>query len=279
MINLEPEDAPFADFSSLEAWEAWLAANHPEEAARYLNPRPGPDADCDWCDEWKAALAPGDPERQDRLAPLLWPAENDWAIDDHRFTPAGLIPYDPAFAAEIQDSIQEFMEAGGSPDATTTPQSADDTGGVATYRTEGPGAFTNCLGLPDKGASVTIRDALSDAVIGTGEVTLREADQPTPGGRWECTYTITATVSSTPDTITVQIDGLPPIRATLSNGGYTASGDLVGGSIVRPDTTTLGESATTPVPVDTFPPSTPPPPPPSEPPSPPPSEVNPPDQT
>ena len=212
------------------------------------------------------------------MAPLLWPAENDWAIDDHRFRPAGLIPYDPAFAAEIQDSIQDFMEAGGSPDATTTPQSADDTGVVATYRTEGPGA--ECGSLPDSGASVTIRDALSDAVIGTGEVISMVPRQPTPDSAWECIYSITATVSSTPDTITVHIDGLPPIRATLSNGGYTASGDLVGGSIVPPDTTTLGESATTPV--DTFPPSPPsepPPPPPSEPPSPPPSEVNPPDQT
>ena len=41
LINLEPEGAPFPNFSSLEAWEAWLAANHPEEATRYLNPLSG----------------------------------------------------------------------------------------------------------------------------------------------------------------------------------------------------------------------------------------------
>jgi hypothetical protein len=41
---------------------------------------------------------------------LLWHAENDWAIDGHRFSPAGLIPYDPAFAHEVQASIQEYLD-------------------------------------------------------------------------------------------------------------------------------------------------------------------------
>jgi hypothetical protein len=108
-LNPSERDLPLG-YDALEAWEAWLQANHAEDAARWLNARQE-DVDCDGCAEAAAALAPDDPERAARLAPLLlWHAENHWAIDGHRFSPAGLTPYDPAFAHEIQASIQEYLD-------------------------------------------------------------------------------------------------------------------------------------------------------------------------
>jgi hypothetical protein len=96
-------------YDGLEAWEAWLATNHPENAARYLNPRQLP-GDCDGCQEWQKSLAPGDPERAARLASLLWEARDDWKINGHGFWPDGLIPYDPAFADQIESSIQHYLK-------------------------------------------------------------------------------------------------------------------------------------------------------------------------
>jgi hypothetical protein len=31
-------------------------------------------------------------------------------IDGHRFSPSGLIPYDPALAGDIEASIREYLE-------------------------------------------------------------------------------------------------------------------------------------------------------------------------
>ena len=74
-----------------------------------LNPREAPA--CDGCDPLQDALAPGDPERAARLGPLLSSAKNDWSINGHRFWPRGLIPYDPAFADEIEASLQQFLDS------------------------------------------------------------------------------------------------------------------------------------------------------------------------
>jgi hypothetical protein len=108
LLNLDPRtrELPLG-YDGLERWEAWLKANHPEDAARYLNPRQVPV--CDGCDEFVDQLAPDDPARATRLAPLLFVAKNDWTINGHDFHPAGLIPYDPAFADEIETSIQTYL--------------------------------------------------------------------------------------------------------------------------------------------------------------------------
>ena len=37
-------------------------------------------------------------------------AEHDWSIQGHRFSPYGLIPYDPRFADEIEVSINDYLE-------------------------------------------------------------------------------------------------------------------------------------------------------------------------
>ena len=57
-----------------------------------------------------ASLAPDDTEFAARLAPLWWRAANDWQIDGHRFSPAGVIPYDPKWADEIDASIQQYLD-------------------------------------------------------------------------------------------------------------------------------------------------------------------------
>ena len=96
-------------YDGLEAWEASLDADHSADAARYLNPRQLPD-DCDGCQQWQESLAPGDAERAAKLATLLWSARDDWKIDGHDFAPEGLIPYNPAFAGQIEASIQQYLE-------------------------------------------------------------------------------------------------------------------------------------------------------------------------
>lgn len=92
-------------YDGLLAWEEWLEANHPEGAARYLNPRAeGPPDDCvSGCQEaWDEA---------GELAPLLlFGPEREWSINGYEFRPSGYIPYDPAYANEIQVSIQEYLD-------------------------------------------------------------------------------------------------------------------------------------------------------------------------
>ena len=61
-------------------------------------------------EEAVARLAPGDPDRAARLAPLIWNARDEWVIDGHRFSPIGLVPYDPALAEEIKASIRQYLE-------------------------------------------------------------------------------------------------------------------------------------------------------------------------
>lgn len=113
LLDLNPDERTLPlGYDGLEAWEAWLEVNDPLSADRYLNPRVRPSdvPKCDGCEEWEAALAPGDPELAARLGRLLWPAEKEWSIDGHEFTPGGLIPYDPALADEIEASIHEYLE-------------------------------------------------------------------------------------------------------------------------------------------------------------------------
>jgi hypothetical protein len=46
-----------------------------------------------------------------QLAPLPTGAELDWSIQGHDFAPYGLVPYDPAFADEIEASIQAYLDS------------------------------------------------------------------------------------------------------------------------------------------------------------------------
>ena len=109
LVDLDPRSRRLPlGYDGLEAWEVWLERTDPDAAARHLNPRT--DEDCDGCDEFAASLAPVDPEFAARLAPLWWGAANDWQVDGHRFWPAGVIPYDPKWADEIDASIQQYMD-------------------------------------------------------------------------------------------------------------------------------------------------------------------------
>jgi hypothetical protein len=111
VLDLDPPERKLSlGYDGLESWEAWLATTDPGSADRYLNPR-SIVSNCDGCLEWQDSLAPGDPERATRLGRLLWSAENEWSIQGHDFTPYGLIPYDPAFADEIEASIEEYLDS------------------------------------------------------------------------------------------------------------------------------------------------------------------------
>lgn len=107
LVDLNPgERALPLGYAGLERWERWLAANRPEDAARYLNPRitGRADLDCegDGCQEWWDSAGP-------RFAPLLTDAKGSWSINGWEFRPHGLVPYDPQFAAEIEASIQAYL--------------------------------------------------------------------------------------------------------------------------------------------------------------------------
>ncbi|MDQ4143735.1 MAG: hypothetical protein M3198_08350 [Actinomycetota bacterium] len=114
LIDLDPRERALPlSYDGLQEWERWVAANDPDDAARYLNPRvtDPPDVcgeirpdhgDYLGCPQWD--------EAGPTLGPLLWPAKEGWSIDGSKFRPDGLIPYNPAFAAEIEASIQEYLE-------------------------------------------------------------------------------------------------------------------------------------------------------------------------
>ena len=110
LLDLNPRERELPlGYDGLDAWEAWLGATDPASAARYLNPRSSRAVCGASCRDWMESLAPGDPERAARLAPLLGSAENTWSIQGHRYRPYGLIPYDPAFADEIEASILDYL--------------------------------------------------------------------------------------------------------------------------------------------------------------------------
>lgn len=102
-LDLDPSERSLPlGYPGLEAWEAWLAANHAEDAGRWLVPREEPSAN-----EFEGAE---DPEREAALARLTFHTDQGWSINGHHFSPAGLIPYDPAFADEIEASINDYLE-------------------------------------------------------------------------------------------------------------------------------------------------------------------------
>lgn len=98
-----------------------------------------------------------------------------------------------------------------------------------------------------EGAPVTIRDASSEEVIGTGEVTSTEfvqlTGQTTEGGLppWICTFFIAATVSSTPGSITVQVADLTPVRASFDPSRGFSIDVPSEGTEPQPDTTSSSE--------------------------------------
>ena len=105
ILDLNPPDRSLPlGYDGLLAWEEWLEANHPEDAARYLNPRAeGPPDDCvSGCQKaW---------DKAGELAPLLvFGPQREWSVNGYEFFPSGYIPYDPAYADEIQAWIQEYL--------------------------------------------------------------------------------------------------------------------------------------------------------------------------
>jgi hypothetical protein len=112
LVDLNPRERFPLGYDDLEAWEAWLQENHPDDAARFLYPR-ATVGDCDGCTpvEDLSLIAPGDPERTARLGPLVSPAQSRWTVDGHEFRPNGFLPYDPAYNEEIQASIEEYLSS------------------------------------------------------------------------------------------------------------------------------------------------------------------------
>jgi hypothetical protein len=108
-LDLDPPSRTLPlGFTGLEDWEAWLQANDPDAAARLLVARDSCSDDCTL--QWVEDLSADDPERAARMAPLVFPATRGWAFEGHGFTPAGLIPYDPELADEIEASILDYLE-------------------------------------------------------------------------------------------------------------------------------------------------------------------------
>jgi hypothetical protein len=84
--------------------------------------------------------------------------------------------------------------------------------------------------LPDalvQGSPVTVRDAGTGEEIGTGQIDstdfVEHTGETTELGPppWTCSFIISATLSSTPENITVQIGDLEPFAATLSDGQFS----------------------------------------------------------
>ena len=87
-------------YSGLEAWETWLDANHPEDAARWLEPAA----------ERRHVEADEDLELAARPVPLVATQIGTGSIDGIASIRSGLVPYDPAFADEIDASINEYLQ-------------------------------------------------------------------------------------------------------------------------------------------------------------------------
>jgi hypothetical protein len=164
----------------------------------------------------------------------------DGTIDDSAFTSS--YPYvdgswippeeETSFGgATVQERLIELCDAA----VTTASDAPPGLQGRAEARGGGADANSSCQQpngrLPadlHEGATVTIRDASSGEVIGTGTVkepefvTLDDADGD-GAPEWRCTFPITGTLSSTPDSITVQVGELPPWGPVSldDSGGFT----------------------------------------------------------
>lgn len=127
LLDLNPRGRALPlGYDGLEAWEAWLQETDPGAAGRYLRPRGTSCTDSaadaiNGCWGGQEDLAPGDPERAAEFARLLSIDENHWSINGHVFSPMSLIPYDPADAAEIEPSIQEYLDSSISDEPETRP--------------------------------------------------------------------------------------------------------------------------------------------------------------
>ncbi|MBA2555924.1 MAG: hypothetical protein H0V12_01020 [Chloroflexi bacterium] len=107
--------SPPLGLDGLLDWESWLEATDADAAARLLNPRVypvnancgsgGPEPRCEWSSD--------DVDVERIASDGSGRGEHDWAIGGQRFWPGALIPYDPADAAEIQASIDEFLSQRG----------------------------------------------------------------------------------------------------------------------------------------------------------------------
>jgi hypothetical protein len=154
-------------------------------------------------------------------------------------------------------------ELDGQTDEVTVPEVGSVIEGTAVATSAG--GDEACQALPDgllpeglvEGAPVTIRDGSSGEVIGTGKVAstefIQHTDQTSESGAppWTCTFFISATVSSTPESITVQVADLDPFPATLDpDGRFTVtvpSGDTEAPSDGTPpsaSTTVVEEGST-----------------------------------
>jgi hypothetical protein len=103
-------------------WESWLLSTNPDAAGRLLNPRTFPvTIPCGpgyYADESHSTFVPetpctwsSDEVDAERITTLegYGRGEDDWIVAGQRFMPSSLIPYDPALANDIEDSIEEFL--------------------------------------------------------------------------------------------------------------------------------------------------------------------------
>lgn len=93
-------------------WEGWLESADRDAAARLLNPRVfyvpvpcGPPSD-------PPCVESSDGVDVERITTFdnYGGGQEDWIVAGQRFAPDPLIPHDPALAAEIEASIQEYLE-------------------------------------------------------------------------------------------------------------------------------------------------------------------------
>jgi hypothetical protein len=111
LLELNPPDRTLPlGYDGLEAWEEWLKTNRPEAAARYLNPRSEGCQGGNWATEDDERICQEAWDEAGRSRLLFLGAERGWSINGYDFSPVGYIPYDPAYADEIQASIQDYLD-------------------------------------------------------------------------------------------------------------------------------------------------------------------------
>lgn len=150
-----------------------------------------------------------------------------------------------------------------------TPNEPDQQSGDVTRVDQDCRGRDSMTGL-EAGAAVTILDASTGEVVGTGEVDRTSATELSDGSDgnlpvWECYFHIAATATRSPDSIRVQVAGLAPWDVTGSiddfevpvqgsDGSSTDSTLPTGSSEPFVETTPPSSSGTTPQAPDTTPP-------------------------